>query len=243
MNTTSGGYAYYSQPVNFGDQPSYNDPYDARTRTITADNSSLNTYQTSGVPAVDTSGKKNEHGQTEAEIVAFDYHRSSPLTPSSSKMGYSESLTRQPSNKSSHRKSFAPSNTDALTYIDEDFNYYPSRTNTKPNPDRDSALLVANAAGMGRKDTRESRAFNDLGMRCIIHLFVLLNALSFAEYQDPANVVGTSEQPNKSALHRFLERGRYPIEQRIEDKKRGIGRQKHPFVGEGYSISFPFVFS
>lgn len=26
--------------------------------------------------------------------------------------------------------------------------------------------------------------------------------------------------------------GKYPIEQRIEDKKRGIGRQKYPFVGE-----------
>ena len=24
----------------------------------------------------------------------------------------------------------------------------------------------------------------------------------------------------------------YPIEQRIEDKKNGIGRQKHPFVGK-----------
>lgn len=29
----------------------------------------------------------------------------------------------------------------------------------------------------------------------------------------------------------FLETGKYPMEQRIEDKKRGIPRQKHPFVG------------
>ena len=50
------------------------------------------------------------------------------------------------------------------------------------------------------------------------------------EYQDPSSA--NREQPNKSSFRNFLERGRYPIEQRIEDKKRGIGRQRHPFVGK-----------
>lgn len=157
-NNGATGHAFYSKPVNFGDQESpYNDPYDTKTRTVT-DNSSFRTYQTSGILAADTSGKKNEHGQTEAQIVAFDYQLSSPRSPTSS-----DPLARKPSNASAHRKSFAPSNTDALTYIDEDFNYYPSRAKNS-STDRDSALLVANAADMGRKD-RESRGFDDLGTR------------------------------------------------------------------------------
>lgn len=88
MDAKPGGYSYYSQPVNFGDHASrYNDAYDTRTQTMTVDNSSLRTYQTSGIPAEDHSGKRNQLGQTEAEIVAFDYHRSSPLTPNSSQVG------------------------------------------------------------------------------------------------------------------------------------------------------------
>jgi hypothetical protein len=162
MNSDKGGYAFYSQPVNFGDKHStYNDPYDARTQTVTADHSSLHTYQTSGVLAEDPSGRRNAHGQTEAEIVAFDYQLSSPKSPTS---GDADNLARQPSVKSAHGKSYAASNTDAMTYIDEDFNYYSSKRNSKPIPDRDSAHLVSNAADMGRKDTRDSRAFNDLGM-------------------------------------------------------------------------------
>ena len=29
-------------------------------------------------------------------------------------------------------------------------------------------------------------------------------------------------------MDKFLGNAKYPLEQRIEDKKRGIGRQKHP---------------
>ena len=32
-------------------------------------------------------------------------------------------------------------------------------------------------------------------------------------------------------LTRWLDPGKYPLQQRIEDKRRGIGRQKYPVVG------------
>ena len=57
------------------------------------------------------------------------------------------------------------------------------------------------------------------------------------EYADPykdQQAPLVTEAPNpfaNSRFGKFMAKGRYPIEQRIEDKKRGIGRQKHPFVG------------
>ncbi len=52
------------------------------------------------------------------------------------------------------------------------------------------------------------------------------------EYADPYNPERAKPVAEKSGpLARFLGEGRYPIEQRIEDKKRGIGRQKYPFLG------------
>jgi len=55
-------YQYYERPVNFGDA---SDPYpDNKTRT--ADASSQATHATSGILVVDTSGHRDELGQTEA---------------------------------------------------------------------------------------------------------------------------------------------------------------------------------
>ncbi len=53
------------------------------------------------------------------------------------------------------------------------------------------------------------------------------------EYQDPLSKqeLGDHNAEQKKGLARFLASGRYPLEQRIENKKRGIGRQKYPFVG------------
>jgi len=77
--------------------------------------------------------------------------------------------------------------------------------------DGSDASLVHNAADMGRN-------YQDL------------------EYADPYDA--TQALPTASAkekrlpLATFLTGGRYPIEQRIENKKRGIGRQKYPFIGK-----------
>jgi hypothetical protein len=41
-----------------------------------------------------------------------------------------------------------------------------------------------------------------------------------------------------SPMNSILAGRKYPLQQRIEDKKRGIGRQKYPFVGM-FSRPFP----
>ncbi|KAG6851199.1 hypothetical protein H0H93_015209 [Arthromyces matolae] len=72
--------------------------------------------------------------------------------------------------------------------------------------DDSRASLVHNAATMGR-----AAHYEDL------------------EYAEPTALADPSKE-KKSLLSSFMAQGRYPIEQRIENKKRGIGRQKHPFV-------------
>jgi hypothetical protein len=54
-----------------------------------------------------------------------------------------------------------------------------------------------------------------------------------ADYADPSN----PDRPKSVSepLAKLFGGGRYPLEQRIEDKKRGIGRQRYPFVGKSVS--------
>lgn len=42
-------------------------------------------------------------------------------------------------------------------------------------------------------------------------------------------------QEKRNAFTKFLASGKYPLEQRIENKKRGIGRQRYPFLGASIS--------
>lgn len=118
---------------------------------MTADASSVLTHQTSGILAPDASGIRNEHGQTEAELVAYDY-RSSPVstTPSTSRLVRPQSTELTPRSSHYGGKSYAASSVvDALTYIDEDFNYYPSQNDRQASGDTQDASLVHNAANMG----------------------------------------------------------------------------------------------
>jgi len=89
-----------------------------------------------------------------------------------------------------------------LTYIDENFNKYSNRRKAS-DMDKYDAPLVANAASLGHTGSSE---------------FVNM------EYADGA------PDAKSSPWSRFKDSGRYPLEQRIEDKKRGIGRQRYPFV-------------
>lgn len=58
----------------------------------------------------------------------------------------------------------------------------------------------------------------------------------FAEYAEPYSADRAQPVAEKSsAFAKFLSSGKYPLEQRIEDKKRGIGRQKYPFIGRRVS--------
>ncbi|KAL0578732.1 hypothetical protein V5O48_003288 [Marasmius crinis-equi] len=100
---------------------------------------------------------------------------------------------------------------DNLSYIDEE-------PRSHPKEEHSQASLVGNAADMGR-----SSHYQDL------------------EYADPykdQRAPLVQDAPNAFASSRFgqfMAKGKYPIEQRIEDKKRGIGRQKYPFVVWAFS--------
>jgi hypothetical protein len=52
-----------------------------------------------------------------------------------------------------------------------------------------------------------------------------------AEYAEPSGDDPKSVSEKGTPFEALLGTGKYPLEQRIEDKKRGLGRQKHPFVG------------
>jgi len=58
------------------------------------------------------------------------------------------------------------------------------------------------------------------------------------EYAEPAGTRETQQNLEKaSPFARLVSKARYPIEQRIEDKKRGIGRQRYPVVGKSLGNS------
>jgi hypothetical protein len=168
---------------HFGDTLVH-DPYETYDKTPRyGDNSTIATGYTSGVPVPEPKEPSNLYGQTEAENLASQYKQHSSL-PSP---GADTNTTNR------------------LTYIDEDFNYYPS----KPSPaidDKQDAPLVHNVANVGR-----SGSYQDL------------------EYADPYNE-NSKDGAEKAPLARFMESAKYPLDQRIEDKKHGVGRQRYPFL-------------
>jgi len=105
------------------------------------------------------------------------------------------------------------------TYTDEEFHkpYSHQRVQpTSPSP------LVQNAADLERTETN----YHDL------------------EYADPPYPFNhnppVDEKPNM--LSRWLGKAKYPLEQRIQDKKEGIGRQKYPFVVWALTAAMAGVF-
>ncbi|KAF9535374.1 hypothetical protein CPB83DRAFT_841646 [Crepidotus variabilis] len=61
------------------------------------------------------------------------------------------------------------------------------------------------------------------------------------EYADPEGQEAR-DRAKAGPLGRFFNSARYPLQQRIEDKKRGIGRQKHPFVVYILTVAMIAVF-
>lgn len=57
---------------------------------------------------------------------------------------------------------------------------------------------------------------------------------------DSSRALPVGEKPG--AIAKFFNGGRYPLEQRIEDKKRGIGRQRYPFVVWALTAAMTGVF-
>lgn len=64
------------------------------------------------------------------------------------------------------------------------------------------------------------------------------------EYAEPGPHTTDRAAPaaeKSSPFSRFASKAKYPVEQRIEDKKRGIGRQKYPFVGELLCVYYSLI--
>ncbi|KAG6912037.1 hypothetical protein DXG01_000285 [Tephrocybe rancida] len=98
-----------------------------------------------------------------------------------------------------------PSSDNTLAPVPNDYNYH-SSTSSK-HVDDSQASLVYNAADIDR-----SSRYQDL------------------EYAEPAQADMDRSTEKKSGMASFFAKGKYPLQQRIEDKKRGIGGQKYPFV-------------
>lgn len=99
---------------------------------------------------------------------------------------------------------YRPAST-GFEYTDDDSRY---QSNLPVTHSEDAgASLVNNAAQIGRSGNYE-----------------ILN------YAEPTGLSSQTPDQKHSSFSRFLSKAKYPIEQRIEDKKRGIGRQKYPFV-------------
>lgn len=156
---------YESRPVNFRDHDE-SDEYPPHS-TQSPDVATTFTGYTSGI-TVPYSGTYvnactpyqahlvleyvNERGETRAQEVASEYVRRNtdeippvppiPLYPASAALG-DHQRDLQPGD----RTSTATHSVDALTYIDEHFNYYPSKRQPDSPTDHPTAPLVANAAG------------------------------------------------------------------------------------------------
>ena len=164
--------------------------YDANPQH--GESSTIATGYTSGIPASEPQAMPNPFGQTEAETVASQYQHNSSIRPPSTVDADTSTMNR-------------------FTYIDEDYNYYPSKP--LPIDDKQDAALVHNAADVGR-----SGNYQDL------------------EYVDPYED-NSKAAAEKAPLARFMERGKYPLDQRIEDKKRGVGRQRYPFLCTSFHLA------
>ncbi|CAE6432560.1 unnamed protein product [Rhizoctonia solani] len=216
-----------TQPVNFNDEPSGSNAYHASKHSLGA--STEQSYPQSkfdsgvsaeqGDPFVNGDGYKgglNERGETRAQALASEY-RSSPVNLSprdgalSSASSQSFSSSEQSKDLLAKRKSVASSNLDAMTYVDENYNIYRSPRMKNGDQFNDNASLVDHAAA----PAGASHRMTDL------------------EYAEP--VTPSPDHPDnakKSVMARLLgnDGARHPIEQRIQAKRAGAGRQKYPFV-------------
>ena len=70
------------------------------------------------------------------------------------------------------------------------------------------------------------------------HSFFLSKKLRLVlEYMNIEAKPLVQEPSSRSPFARFLGQGQlYPLEQRLDQKRRGIGRQRHPFVGAHCAI-------
>lgn len=179
-------------------------------RKTNNDKSSILTGWTSGI-TVPLHEPLDDAGQTHAQAIINEYStRGSRIEGSGSTSNNTPRPHTADKRPQSTHMSIGPDSA-GISYIDENFRYYSSRGTPTPNMNRHSrvdspndahdAPLVSNAADMHGTRRRD------------------------LEYADPNNM------NNKGGIFgRWVDRDRDPIEQRIERRKRGIGRQSRPYV-------------
>ncbi|THH11749.1 hypothetical protein EW146_g7942 [Bondarzewia mesenterica] len=182
---------------------------------------------TSAIPLQDRSRDHEQRGDFGLDAPSgLEQRVASPNSPTS--LARSSSLSRRLSAATAagtDRKDpfYATPEEDRLSYMDETFRPYadePFKVRSTPYNDKGDESLVRNAAVYGG-----SNSYQDL---------------EFAEAYDSSRAQPVAEKA--SPLNRFLSDGKYPLEQRIEDKKRGIGRQKYPFLVWALTITMVGVF-
>ena len=203
---------------------SYNDPfgdgaYDEPFNTnLNHDDTKTFTTYTSGVPAEDPTRTIQLAGPTEAEFLAADYrqHNTSPsLLDRPDRLPTPHFLNNNTLPNPADTTMNAP-------YRDDDWSSSPRPLSVGGKPD---ISLVQNAADMDRSSGYQHLGMHPTGGICVVKF------ICCAEYAEPSGNGSKSVSEKDTPLGAFLGTGKYPIEQRIEDKRRGIGRQRHPFVG------------
>jgi hypothetical protein len=117
------------------------------------------------------------------------------------------------------------STTRALSYSDDGLNHHSQEHTIDESPD---APLVRGISINHKSQYQDLGVFHQLFVASSFMLFFLI------EYAEPQQQRNAEEKPLASCFAS----AKYPLQQRIEDKKRGIGRQKYPFVGEGLRFLF-----
>ncbi|KAG8960612.1 hypothetical protein FRC05_006720 [Tulasnella sp. 425] len=222
------------RPVNFNDDDTSGPPaYDSPSRNTQKPPAPSTMYSmpgisrpVSGITAEDPFSQKDEYGQTRAESVARQYRRESAVQgynkeDSMDDVDFDEPSPTHPRSPAdnraqagqfdSNKSSIYPygSSTDAITYVDENFNTYSSR---RKKPEGQPAV--------GLETPGVQQHFEDL------------------EYAEPSTYHSPAASTNpegtkKSAFARFFtgDDAKYPLDQQIEAKRRGsLIRQKRPYV-------------
>ncbi|KAG9314296.1 hypothetical protein JVU11DRAFT_5085 [Chiua virens] len=102
-----------------------------------------------------------------------------------------------------------------------------------PYRDDDSSSTFHHSSVLGKPDTPLIHNAADMGR---------LSSYQDLEYAEPSGDDPKSMSEKGTPFRGILGTGKYPLEQRIEDKKRGIGRQKHPFVVYALTIAMVGIF-
>ncbi|CAG7846096.1 Uncharacterized rhomboid protein AN10929 [Serendipita indica DSM 11827] len=242
--------AFATQPVNFNDSHSdffQRAPTDGNPtgiqheeRRTYNDRSSVLTGWTSGI-TVPYHSEKRDDGQTHAQAIANEYsNRASRMEPSATYNASPNARHSQALSGGGDRKSVGPDSA-GLSYIDENFRYYSSRGTPVSHDhrrldsptDAHDAPLVSNAADMDGSGHR----LRDLGKS------VILAAPSYAmqfpmppyDANQPAVPPEYAEPPsNNRKLNlwgKLVDRNHgSSLEQQLERRKRGIQRQRRPYV-------------